>query len=233
MMSPSGGAVARKSSRRSESRQPRVCCDRSSSRRSLSRMSSDDSSKIGRRDALLAVAVTSATFVAGCRSHRNNEPAPVADSAKPGAPAMPTPKALDGSHKVVPLPFKPSALTGLSEKMIGSHHENNYSGAVKNLNKVEQELAAINKDTPGFMVAALRERELTFRNSKTLHELYFANLGGDGKRSGTAETALSQAYGASSSWEDQFRATGMGLGGGSGWVVLGYELETGALRTTA
>ena len=27
------------------------------------------------------------------------------------------------------------------------------------------------------------------------------------------------------------RATGMGLGGGSGWAILGFELETGALRT--
>ena len=27
------------------------------------------------------------------------------------------------------------------------------------------------------------------------------------------------------------RATGMGLGGGSGWAILGLELDTGALRT--
>jgi Fe-Mn family superoxide dismutase len=146
---------------------------------------------------------------------------------------MATPKALDGSHKAVALPFKASSLNGLSEKMISSHHENNYGGAVKNLNKVEQELASTNKDTPPFVVAALRDKELAFRNSKTLHEAYFANLGGDGKRSGSIETALGQAYGTSSGWEDQFRATGMGLGGGSGWVILGYELETGALRTAA
>jgi Fe-Mn family superoxide dismutase len=112
-----------------------------------------------------------------------------------------------------------------------SHHENNYGGAVKNLNRVEQELAAITKDTPPLIVAALRERELTFRNSKTLHEAYFANLGGDGRRSGTIDAALSQAYGASSRWEEHFRLTGVGLGGGSGWVILGYELDTGALRT--
>ena len=41
----------------------------------------------------------------------------------------------------------------------------------------EQELAQIKGDTPPLLVAALRERELTFRNSKAFHEAYFANLG--------------------------------------------------------
>ena len=144
---------------------------------------------------------------------------------------MPTPPAFAANHQPVPLPFKPSSLQGLSERLITSHHENNYGGAVKNLNRVESELAAAKADAPPLLIAALRERELTFRNSKTLHEAYFANLGGDGKRSGAVESALASTYGASSTWEHHFRATAMGLGGGSGWVILGYELDTGALRT--
>jgi Fe-Mn family superoxide dismutase len=52
--------------------------------------------------------------------------------------------------------------------MISSHHENNYAGAVRNLNRAEQELSHITADTPPFVVAALRDQELTFRNSKTL-----------------------------------------------------------------
>ena len=102
---------------------------------------------------------------------------------------MTVPAALAGNHTLVPLPFAPGSLTGLSERIISSHHENNYGGAVKNLNRVEQELARIAPETPPFVVAALRERELTFRNSKTLHEAYFANLGDNGKRSGTIESA--------------------------------------------
>ena len=139
--------------------------------------------------------------------------------------------ALAGKHELLPLPFAPSALSGLSERLITSHHENNYAGAVRNLNRVEQELAAITADTPPFIVAALRDRELAFRNSKTLHEAYFGNLGGPGRRSGAIEAALSQAYGTSARWEEQFRATGLGLGGGSGWAVLAYELDSGGLRT--
>jgi Fe-Mn family superoxide dismutase len=117
--------------------------------------------------------------------------------------------------------------------MIRSHHENNYGGAVRNLNRVEQELSQLTADTPPFVVAALRERELTFRNSKTLHEAYFANLGGDGRRTGAIEAALSAAYGTTARWEQHVRATGMGLGGGSGWVILALELDTGALRTVS
>lgn len=146
---------------------------------------------------------------------------------------MTTPIALAGNHTPVPLPFAPGALQGISETLIRSHHENNYGGAVKNLNRVEQELARIGADTPPLLVAALRERELTFRNSKTLHEAYFANLGGDGKRSGAIESALAEAYGSSARWEEQMRATGMGLGGGSGWALVVLELDTGALRTVA
>jgi Fe-Mn family superoxide dismutase len=133
----------------------------------------------------------------------------------------------------VPLPFAPKVLRGLSEPLITSHHDNNYVGAVRNLNRVEQELAHLTADSPPFLVAALHERELTFRNSKTLHEAYFGNLGGDGKRSGAIDSALATAYGASADWEAHFRAMGAGLGGGSGWVVLSLELDTGALRSVS
>lgn len=141
-----------------------------------------------------------------------------------------TPRSLLANHAVAPLPFVPSALHGLSERMIVSHHENNYGGAVRNLNGVEQELRNIGPDTPAFLVAGLRERELTFRNSKALHEAYFGNLGGDGQRSSSIEKVLGDAYESIARWEQHFRATAMGLGGGSGWVVLSMELDTGALR---
>ncbi|HEX4353836.1 MAG TPA: Fe-Mn family superoxide dismutase [Polyangiales bacterium] len=146
---------------------------------------------------------------------------------------MNTPASLTADHTPVPLPFAAGSLNGLSERMITSHHENNYTGAVKNLNGVEKELARVTKDTPPFLVAGLRERELTFRNSKSLHEQYFANLGGDGKRAGAIDAALTRAYGEAAKWEEQFRVTGLGLGGGSGWVILGYELETHALRVVS
>jgi len=60
-----------------------------------------------------------------------------------------------GKHVPKPLPFDPKKLTGISEKLIVSHHDNNYAGAVKNLNKVEEALAQVTPDTPGFTVSGL------------------------------------------------------------------------------
>ena len=144
---------------------------------------------------------------------------------------MPDPTALAGKHQIRPLPFQPARLKGLSERLIVSHHENNYGGAVHNLNRTEQELARVTKDTPPLVVAALKERELTFANSATLHELYFGNLGGDGRPAGAIEKAVAGAYGSFARWEELFRLTGMGLAGGSGWAILTYDFQRNDVRT--
>lgn len=135
-----------------------------------------------------------------------------------------------GKHMPVALPFDPKKLAGLSERLLVSHHENNYGGALRNLNKVEEELAGITKDTPGFVVAGLKERELTFTNSVILHELYFGNLGGDGRPAGSVQEAIGAAFGSFARWEEIFRATAMGLAGGSGWALLDLSFHTGDLR---
>lgn len=174
-----------------------------------------------RREAL-TMAAGSAVLVAAAKGE--------AMAQKKKAAGSPAPIAA-GQHPIVPLPFDPKKLTGISEKMIVSHHENNYSGAVKNLNKVELELVQFTKDTPGFAVAGLKERELLYTNSMILHEQYFANLGGDGKASGEIEKALTAAAGTFARWEELFRAAAMSLGGGSGWVILDFNFHSGDLRT--
>ena len=144
---------------------------------------------------------------------------------------MPNEIVFAGKHTIAPLLFDPTKLNGLSEKLIRSHHENNYGGAVKNLNRVEEELARVTKDTPPLVVAGLKERELTFTNSAILHEQYFANLGGDGRANGAIEKALAEAYGSLGRWEEHFRLICMSLAGGSGWAVLVYDFQKGGVRT--
>ena len=139
--------------------------------------------------------------------------------------------AASGAYEPKPLPFDPKKLNGISEKMIVSHHDNNYAGAVKNLNKMQEQLAGVNKDTPGFLVSGLKERELQFTNSMILHENYFANLGGSGKAGGAIATAVGERWGSLARWEEDFRAVGASLGGGSGWCVLALDLHTGRLHT--
>src|SRR6202023_1474605 len=97
-----------------------------------------------------------------------------------GTTTPPRGAALLATHLPKPLPFDPKKLTGISEKLIVSHHDNNYAGAVKNLNKVEEALAQVTPDTPGFTISGLEAAKLKFTNSMILHEMYFANLGGDG-----------------------------------------------------
>ena len=163
-------------------------------------------------------------------------PAGAAPRAQPPArqPSTPTPApaagVAPGAHPVRDLPFSPGKLTGISAAMITSHHDNNYAGAVKNLNKVELALGKIDKDTPGFEVASLRERELTYTNSMILHEHYFGNLGSDGKLGGTIERRLGAQFGSAARWEELYRATALSLGGGSGWVILDLNYATGDLR---
>jgi Fe-Mn family superoxide dismutase len=177
-----------------------------------------------RRDLLVQGVATSAALLAATA---------VADAAPPGKPASRarTPPGL-GKHEPVALAFKPGSLTGISEKLITSHHDKNYVGAVKNLNKVEADLAALRPDAPPYLVAGLRDKQLTYFNSMVLHELYFGNLGGTGKRSGALEARLGSDFGAGA-WEAQVRAAAMGLGGGSGWVVLALSLHDGSLVIAA
>jgi Fe-Mn family superoxide dismutase len=65
---------------------------------------------------------------------------------------------------------------GISEKLIRSHHENNYTGAVKALNVVEQRLAALSKDKdlPPYLYGDLKRQELIRTGSVVLHEKYLA-----------------------------------------------------------
>jgi Fe-Mn family superoxide dismutase len=177
--------------------------------------------EITRRRLLGALTLGSSTVLACATRHAGRSPEPVAAEESIMSPQEP---------ELVPLPFRPDALRGISEKMIVSHHRNNYGGAVRNLAAARRELAGLGKDAPGFVVAALRDRELTFANSKTLHEAYFGNLGGDGKIGKATDSALSAAFGSAGAWEQQFRASAAGLGGGSGWVVLSFELATAQLR---
>lgn len=142
------------------------------------------------------------------------------------------PLAFAGKHEPTALPFDPKALKGLSEKLLVSHHDNNYAGAVRNLNKVEAELARVTKDTPAFVVAGLAQSQLQYTNSMLLHETYFANLGGTGAASGPIVEQLTVRYGSLARWEELFRASGASLGGGSGWVVLAYDVARDTLTTS-
>ena len=87
-----------------------------------------------------------------------------------GAPMM--------SYSMKPLGCDPQHIKGMSEKLIVSHYENNYGGAVKRLNLITEQLAGLDFNTaPGFVINGLKREELIASNSMILHELFFDGLG--------------------------------------------------------
>jgi len=142
------------------------------------------------------------------------------------------PMAFGAKHQPKPLPFDPSKLNGISEKMIRSHHENNYTGAVKALNLVEQHLLAMSKDKdlPPYFYGDLKREELIRTGSVVLHEKYFANLGGNGKADGSAKKLIEKWFGSYEAWEAEFKRIGNALSGGSGWTILAFNSHTKELH---
>ena len=126
-----------------------------------------------------------------------------------------------------PLPFDEKKLKGISEKLIVSHWENNYGGSVKALNATNKKLAEVkdDKDFPPFLYNELKREHLMRTGSVVFHELYFGNLGGNEKLGGSLEKEIKKHFSDVNAWETEFRKMGNGLGGGSGWVILGYNFH--------
>jgi superoxide dismutase, Fe-Mn family len=123
-----------------------------------------------------------------------------------------------------PLSLDPKSISGISEKVLVSHYENNYVGAVKRLNAIGTQLAELDfAKAPNFVINGLKREELIATNSMILHEIYFDGLGGGSKVSGALAEAITRDFGSFERWRAEFSAMGKAEGGGSGWVILAYS----------
>ena len=128
------------------------------------------------------------------------------------------------SYQAKPMPFDPKSITGISEKVLVSHYENNYVGAVKRLNAIGSQLAELDfAKAPNFVINGLKREELIASNSMILHEIYFDGLGGGGKPNSALADAITRDFGSMERWRAEFVAMGKAEGGGSGWVILAYS----------
>lgn len=145
-----------------------------------------------------------------------------ASAQSAAAPATAGPPKVE--YAIKKLPFDPAKVKGLSEKILVSHYENNYSGSVKRLNAITTQLASLDlAAAPVFVVNGLKREELVAANSMTLHELYFDGLGGEGDPAGALADAMTRDFGSVARWKSEFAATGKAIGGGAGWVLLTYS----------
>lgn len=156
----------------------------------------------------------------------------VAETAPSKETTMTTAPAFQASDTLKPLPFDPAKLSNISERLMRSHWENNYGGAVKALVVVKKRLgeALADKDLPPYIYSDLKREHLLRTGSVVLHEDYFDNLGGNGSAGASERQAIAKAFGSFDVWETEFRRIGAGLGGGSGWVVLGFNQHTRQLE---
>ncbi|MET4492122.1 Fe-Mn family superoxide dismutase [Bradyrhizobium sp. LA7.1] len=128
------------------------------------------------------------------------------------------------AYVMKPLACDPSRVRGMSEQMILSHYENNYGGAVKRLNLIDEQLAGLDfASAAGFLINGLKREQLIATNSMILHEVFFAGLGDESEPSAGLKEALARDFGSYDRWRAEFIAMGKALGGGSGWVLLSWS----------
>ena len=114
-----------------------------------------------RRDFIkgVGVAAASTATLAGTQALAQANP-------QTGAKAM--------AYQPKPMSFDPKSITGISEKVLVSHYDNNYVGAVKRLNAIGAQLAELDfAKAPNFVVNGLKREELIASNSMILHENLF------------------------------------------------------------
>src|SRR5437763_7204 len=125
------------------------------------------------------------------------------------------------SYSMKPLGCDPARIKGMSERLIVSHYENNYGGAIKRLNLIDEKLAELDyAAAPVFVVNGLKREQLIAMNSMILHELFFDGLGEQSEPAADLRDALVRDFGCYERWRAEFIAMGKALGGGSGWVLL-------------
>lgn len=124
---------------------------------------------------------------------------------------------------VRPVGHKPGSYPGLSDRLLLSHYENNYGGAMRRLNAIAKQLAELPDDAPGFVRNGLKREELIAYNSVVLHEVHFEALGPFVAPPGDLARAIDAAFGGFDAMTAEIARTAKALAGGSGWVVLVRE----------
>jgi Fe-Mn family superoxide dismutase len=128
------------------------------------------------------------------------------------------------TYEMKPLSCDPAGINGMSERLIVSHYQNNYGGAVQRLNAITEQLAKTDfAAAPIFVINGLKREELIATNSMILHEVFFASLGQGGEPTGALRDALIRHFGSIAAWATEFSAMGKAQRGGSGWVLLTWS----------
>ena len=120
--------------------------------------------------------------------------------------------------------LKPEALAGIGEEQIAQHWAL-YEGYVKNVNLLDEKLAALaDKKDFGPEFAELKRRQGFEYDGMILHEHYFGVLKPGQKPLGDGDALtklMKKSFGGFQKWKDEF--TAVGLMRGVGWAILYFD----------
>lgn len=134
-----------------------------------------------------------------------------------------------GEHKIKPLPFAYGALKGISEQVNKWHHDTHYAGYVNKRNEIEKKLEAVDKALANANFSEygeLKRRETFNASGQILHEIYWDNLGGDGKVDENLAVVkkLVKSFGSIEKWKQDFIACSKAS---LGWTILCIDPSDG------
>src|SRR6202795_2012291 len=113
------------------------------------------------------------------------------------------------SYTMKTLSCDPARIKGMSERLIISHYENNYGGAVKRLNLIGEKLAELDyANAPGFLINGLKREELIAMNSMILHEHFFDSLGEASEPDAALQEVLTRDFCSYERWRACFISMG-------------------------
>jgi Fe-Mn family superoxide dismutase len=121
-------------------------------------------------------------------------------------------------------------MKGFSDRLLKDHFSL-YEGYVTHVNALLEKLGSLREQEAldGAEQAELRRRLGYEFDGMRLHELYFGNLGGEGRppARGQVREALDASFGSTGKWAAEYRAVGAMRG--VGWAILSFDPETGNL----
>ncbi len=113
------------------------------------------------------------------------------------------------------------------------HYHTHHKGYVDKLNEIENALstAEVSKANGNYSVFGELKRRWTWNHSgNILHDVYWDNLGGDGKPSGELLALIEKDFGSFDAWKADFKGTAMSAKL-SGWGLLVFDaLGSGQLK---
>src|SRR3954462_3605112 len=134
-------------------------------------------------------------------------------------------------EEITPRELKPALLEldGISRETVEAHYKL-YEGYVNKRNEILEKLAGTDLSSANQVYSEVRalKVDLSFAiGGIKNHEIYFEHLGGHGgEPSGIFGDLVKRAFGSSTDWKADLKATGMA---GRGWALTAYDWDEGRL----